>query len=537
MMLIGIDASRATVARRTGTENYSLQIIRRLPTLAAEHRFRLYVREPEPPGLLPEGANVEQLVLGPHRLWTHIGLSLEMLRHTPDVLWVPAHVVPLAHPPATVVTVHDLGYRFFPRQHTLRSRLYLDYSTRFSVHAARHVLADSAATARDLAAEYGVPATQVSVVYPGLDDGIARADGLSQAGARARYSLPRPFVLYVGTIQPRKNLARLVEAFARLPQELQGTDLVLAGRAGWLTDEIHARVRELGMESRVHFPGYVAQEDLASLLSAAECLAMPSLYEGFGLPLLEAMACGTPVICSSAGSLPEVAGDAALQFEPKDVAGLANALQRLLTDAGLRAELVARGHEQCRRFSWDNAAAGVLGALLAAGHAGSSAAPRSQAEGKPGPGASLPRGGDPSQPGVASPAAHPATQLAMAQGDSVRILGIRIDNVDQSQAVERILELMATPGAHQVVTVNPEFVMAARQDGVFRQVLDAADLSLPDGAGLTWAAQLLGHPLRGRATGVDTVLALAPLAAEQGLSFFLLVAAPGVAEQIGRAHV
>ena len=365
-MLIGIDASRAVVAQRTGTENYSLQAIRALVHAAPEHRFRLYLRQRPPAGLLPEGPQVEQVVLGPRRVWTHLGLSREMRLRPPDVLFVPAHVVPICHPRATVVTIHDLGYRFFPHQHTPSARLYLDLSTRFSSRAARLVIADSQATARDLQREYGVPPAKVAVVYPGVDATIARADGAAQGAVRERYRLARPFVLYTGTIQPRKNLVGLLEAYARLPEACGDVELVLAGKTGWLADDVYRRVRQLGLEGRVHFPGYVPQADLAALFSAAECFVMPSLYEGFGLPVLEAMACGTPVVCSSAGSLPEVAGDAALVVAPDDVAGWAAALGRLLGDPALRRELAARGQRRAREFSWQRTAEGILRVLLSA---------------------------------------------------------------------------------------------------------------------------------------------------------------------------
>ncbi len=366
-MLIGIDASRAVAGQRTGTENYSLEAIRALALAGPEHRFRLYLRDPSPAGLWPEASSIETVQVGPRRLWTHLGLSGEVLRRPPDVLFIPSHVVPLWHPPATVVTIHDLGYRFYPRQHTLSARLYLDASTRFSCRAARRVVADSEATARDLQREYGVPAQKISVVYPGLDPGLAQASAAAQQAVRQRYQLRQPFVLYVGTVQPRKNLSRLIEAFGHLAGDMPGLDLVIAGKTGWLADDIFARARQLALDSRVRFPGYVPQEDLAPLLSAAECFVMPSLYEGFGLPVLEAMACGTPVICSTAGSLPEAAGDAALQFPPTDVSALAAALRRLLSDRALRQELVSRGRRQAARFTWERCAREILAVLVEVG--------------------------------------------------------------------------------------------------------------------------------------------------------------------------
>ena len=366
-MLIGIDASRAVVAQRTGTENYSLQVIRGLVRTSTGHQLRLYLREPVTEGLLSQQPHVEHVVLGPRRLWTHLGLSREVRRRPPDVLFIPAHVVPVWHPPATVVTVHDLGYRFFPRQYRLGARLYLEASTRFSCRVARRVIADSQATARDLQREYGVPAARITVVYPGLDPTIARADEVAQQSVRERYQLACPFVLYVGTIQPRKNLARLVEAFNLLPRGFENVELVLAGKTGWLTADIHRKVHQLGFERRVRFTGYMPAADLPALLSAAECFVMPSLYEGFGLPVLEAMACGTPVICSTAGSLPEVAGDAALQFSPLDVEALAAALARLLGDSALRRELVGRGYRRTAEFSWERCAREVLDVLTETG--------------------------------------------------------------------------------------------------------------------------------------------------------------------------
>jgi glycosyltransferase involved in cell wall biosynthesis len=358
-VLIGIDASRATVAQRTGTEHYARRLIEQLLKHAGAHAFRLYYREP-PPG--PPSAQVEQRVIPFPRMWTHVRLSWELLtrRPRPAVLFVPAHVLPLIHPLPSVVTVHDLGYRRFPNAHPPRQRRYLDWSTGFSARRATHLLADSQATRRDLAEFYGVPPGKVTVVYPGGPEGLARVD---PAPVRQRHRLPAEYVLHVGTLQPRKNLARLIEAVASLRARRPALGLVLAGRPGWLAEPLLALAR--AHADFVHLLDYVPQADLAGLYSGARVFAFPSLYEGFGFPILEAMACGTPVVCSNTSSLPELAGEAALLVDPLDPAALAAALEHVLTDAALAAELAARGPAQARQFTWEAAASRTLAVLEA----------------------------------------------------------------------------------------------------------------------------------------------------------------------------
>ena len=363
-MRIGLDASRATVARRTGTENYARRLIEGLLTLGAGHHFTLYFRDPPPPGMWTSGARVEPRVIPFPRLWTHARLSYELAvrRPRPDVLFVPAHVLPLVHPLPSVVTIHDLGYRHFPGAHPLGQRLYLDGSTRFSARAATRVIADSQATRADLTRFYGIPPDKITVVYPGRDESLRRVD---PGPVRARSGLAEDYVLHVGTLQPRKNLLRLMEAVSALRAQGQALHLVLAGRAGWLAEPILARARELAGLVRVL--DYVPDEDLAGLYTGARVFAFPSLYEGFGFPILEAMACGTPVVCANSSSLPEVAGDAALLVDPADVPALTQALARVLADPALRATLVDRGSEQVARFSWDKAAGETLAVLEAVG--------------------------------------------------------------------------------------------------------------------------------------------------------------------------
>jgi glycosyltransferase involved in cell wall biosynthesis len=366
-MLIGIDASRVTAARRTGTENYSLHLIRELLALGATHHFRLYFNQPPLLDFFP--GLVERRVIPFPRLWTHLRLSAEMMARPPDLLFVPSHVLPLIHPRRSVATVHDLGYHYYPEAHTLFQNVYLRWSTRFNARAATRILADSEATRRDLVRYYGVPEAKIAVVYPGRDEALAPvADPALLAAVRARYQIPGPYLLYVGTLHPRKNLGRLIDAFASnlqppLPtphSPISNLYLVLAGQKGWLYDDVFAQVQRLNLADRVLFTGYVPDTDLPALLSGALAFVFPSLYEGFGLPVLEAMACGTPVVCSNASSLPEVAGDAALLFDPGDVEGMAQALAQIVADEGLRRDLVERGFCQMLKFSWRRSAEQVL---------------------------------------------------------------------------------------------------------------------------------------------------------------------------------
>ena len=376
-MLIGIDASRAAAARRTGTETYSLHLIRALLGLGSGQRFRLYTNGPPPAGLFgpaEQAAGVEVRSIPFPRLWTHLRLSAEMLARPPEVLFVPAHVIPAVHPRRSVVTVHDLGYLHYPEAHLPAARRYLDWSTRWSASRAAAVLADSAATKADLVRAYGIAAEKVHVVHLGRDEGLARAAdpaalAAAAAAARARYGVGPRYLLYVGTLQPRKNLGRVIAAFATLAGRpaADGVQLVLAGKQGWLYQDLAAQVDRLGVAGRVLFPGYIAADDLPALLRGALAFVFPSLYDGFGIPVLEAGACGVPVITSNTSSLPEVAGDAALLVDPHDVDAIAAAMERLLADDALRAELIRRGHENVKRFSWEKCARETLAVLLEAG--------------------------------------------------------------------------------------------------------------------------------------------------------------------------
>jgi glycosyltransferase involved in cell wall biosynthesis len=360
-LTIAIDASRATVTRRTGTENYALQLIRALLNLETPHRFVLYFRDTPPSDLFPQRAQVEHRVIPWPRLWTHTRFAFSLLRDRPDVTFVPAHTLPFWLPGPAVVTVHDLGYIYFPEAHPTLARRYLEWSTRHSARRATRILADSLATAGDLAAHYGIPESRIKLVYPGVDESLAPVtDPEALAAVRARYHLPERYLLFVGTLQPRKNIARIVQGYARWRAAQSSPDvaLVLAGQRGWLFDPDWIS----GVQG-VILPGYVDDADVAALYSGALALVFPTLHEGFGFPVLEAMRCGTPVITSNTSSLPEVAGEAALLVNARDPGEIADAIGRLVDDAALREDLIARGFHHTCQFTWARAAAYTLRVL------------------------------------------------------------------------------------------------------------------------------------------------------------------------------
>ena len=258
----------------------------------------------------------------------------------------------------TVVTIHDLAFMTHPECAVPALRAYLNRVVPHAVRRADHIIAVSQRTAADLVELLGVPPKKISVIHLGVDPSVRRVDDpATLAATEARYGLRRPFALAIGTIEPRKNFARLIEAFSLAHSRPGGpAQLVIAGRKGWLYDDVFAAVERLGLRDAVRFLDYIPDGDLPTLYSLASVVAMPSLYEGFGIPVVEAMACGTPVVASSAGSLPEIVGDAGLLAPPEDVDALADALTRAVSDQALRAELVARGAARVRAFDWDAAA-------------------------------------------------------------------------------------------------------------------------------------------------------------------------------------
>lgn len=370
---IGFDATSA-VRQGGGIGRYTRELLRALAAADTESHYRLIfashsIAHPLPP--LP--SNFHPLHLPVDDIWlvriwhrARLPLPVNWLTGPIDIFHSPDFTLPpVRRETRTLLTVHDLSFIRDPESTTAVLREYLNAVVPRSVARADHVLADSLATRDDLVALYRTPPEKISVLYSGVHESFQPVtDPATLAAVRARYDLgDAPFILAVGTLQPRKNYVRLIRAFAaisNLQPPTPSLQLVIAGGKGWLYDSIFAEVKRLGLPDRVLFPGFVADADLPALYSAARVLAYPSTYEGFGLPMLEAMACGTPVVTSTASCLPEVAGDAALLVPPTDVDALAAALDRALADETLRADLIAKGRARARQFSWANSARQLL---------------------------------------------------------------------------------------------------------------------------------------------------------------------------------
>lgn len=286
--------------------------------------------------------------------WEQLVQPFALWQEKIDLLHSLAFVTPLLSPCPSVVTIYDLSFLIFPEGFKDAKRLYLTLLTPPSAQKARRIITISESTKRDTVRLLGVSSERVDVVYCGVDKAFHPLPEGEVASFRQKRGLPERIMLFVGTIEPRKNVARLVEAYSRL-REGQ-VKLVIGGARGWLCEEVFARVEELGLTGDVLFPGYIPLDELPLWYNAAELFVYPSLYEGFGLPPLEAMACGTPVITSNVSSLPEVVGKAGLTVDPMDSDSLAEAMKQVLSDEALRQSMRERGLARASRFSWAKAA-------------------------------------------------------------------------------------------------------------------------------------------------------------------------------------
>jgi glycosyltransferase involved in cell wall biosynthesis len=360
-MRVGIDA-RLVYYSQAGIGQYIIHLVDGLAKVDSQSEYVLLQSRKDDTTILerPNFRRVSLWTPSHHRLERY-ALNVELMRLGLDVLHSPDFIPPHRPTCKSVITVHDLAFLLYPHFLTKESARYYGHIDE-AVRWTDHIIAVSESTRRDTVQHLGVEENKITVVYEAANPIFRPIDrAQAQQQVRDQYGVNGPFILFVSTIEPRKNVPTLVQALWQLMEcYKEDVHLVLAGGKGWLFEDAFAIVEELQMDDRVHFVGRVSSEDLLYLYNAAEMLAHPAFYEGFGLPPLEAMACGLPVIVSNVASLPEVVGDAGILIDPHDVDELTVAMWRVLNDSELNQEMKEKGLRQAGRFSWERAARETL---------------------------------------------------------------------------------------------------------------------------------------------------------------------------------
>ncbi len=360
-MRIGIKISPLTVLR-TGIPNYILNLLRSIAEKDSSNEYFLYTNRPIPFDLgLPERFKTVVVRFPSPRLqlWYQVGLPIRMRRDRLDLFHDPVYPLPIGLPVPGVITIHDLSAYTDPGVHSLRASLAGKFYPRF-LEKARRIITISRFTGTEIARLFPEAADKVRVVYCGVNPGFRKVEnGELLAGVKKKHGLPDRFFLFLGTMEPRKNLERLLDAFESVGDRIRHYMVITGGR-GWSYGGILSKIENHPFRERIVLTGFVSNDELPALVSMADFLVYPSILEGFGLPIIESMACGTPVITSSVSAMPEVAGDAAVLVDPFSVSSIAGGLIEMAENESLRNELSAKGLERASLFTWNKAAEETL---------------------------------------------------------------------------------------------------------------------------------------------------------------------------------
>lgn len=354
-MIIGIDGNEANVKNRVGVNQYAFEILKALEKLpeSRKHQFIIYLQNPLQDDFPKTRDNWKYKILSGGGLWVLRRLMpyLWFGKNRPDVFFTPSHYTPLFSPIPMVVSIMDLGYLRFPEQFRKRDFYQLKYWGAWSMKMAKKIIAISESTKNEIIENYPWAKDKTVVTYPGYDKGrYKKQKAESIKKIKDKYGICGEYILFLGTLKPSKNIEGLIEAYRLLTTDLK---LVITGKKGWLYQSIFKKVRDLKLESKVVFTDFVSEEDKPYLLSGAKVFVAPSLWEGFGLNVLEAMACGTPVVVSNVGSLPEVVGNAGIIIDPMDIQGIAEAMKKVVSlPKNKYNELSKKSIQQAQKFDW-----------------------------------------------------------------------------------------------------------------------------------------------------------------------------------------
>jgi glycosyltransferase involved in cell wall biosynthesis len=361
-MIIGIDANQANKDEKSGVEWYAwhlIQNLKQVPQTGLE--FRLYSSESLNGELSGLPDNWQSRVLGWIKLpfwnmWTQIRLSFELMLHPPDVFFAPGYTLPLVHPKKSVVVIHDLGFEHFPEYYNFLYRLYLKFVTWYSLKAAWKIIVPSEFTKQDIVQKYNYSADKVYVTPLSHDEKLYKVisnDDLI-SNVLNKYKIKKPYLLFIARLTKKKNILGVIKAFHKLKQSSKHLDLqlVLGGQRQYGWDEASDYIKNNNLSKDIKVLGYVPETDKPILINAAEVFVFPSFFEGFGIPVLEAMACGVPVVTSDTTCLPEVAADASVLVDPHSIDAIAEAIEKILADNDLAQDLSAKGIARAKEFSW-----------------------------------------------------------------------------------------------------------------------------------------------------------------------------------------
>lgn len=370
-MRIGIDGNEANISDRVGSGMYAFQLLKHLYELDTWNEYTVYLKSKPVFDMPVERIGWKYKVIGPEKLWTQFALPIQLLLDSAhlDIFFSPGHYAPRFSLIPTVVSVLDLAYMKFPETFKKSDLMQLKSWTKYSVKNANHVITISESSKKDIVNFYRVSPEKVTVTYIGYDTETFHpvTDQTQIDAVLNKYGFKQPYLLYLGTLQPRKNIVRLIQAFKDLISQEKYSDLglklVIVGKKGWLYQEILEEAKKLNIADIVIFTGYVSDDEKPALLSGAIAYCLPSLYEGFGIPVLEAMACGTPVVVSQISSLPEVVGEYGVLVDPYNVKSISGGLKLLVKDTALREQMRQNGLRWVQQFDWMNTAKMTLGVL------------------------------------------------------------------------------------------------------------------------------------------------------------------------------